>query len=138
MSMLDYVLVSETSVKVIDQFLVDEEGWFDVGSDHNLIFWSFRKEKEGLESRKKRKKNKKDWRWNTKGNADWESYKAKIETKMTMFALEMVDQRKEGKWTAEMRFKSLLSIGRKLQKNHWENLYVGREKEKHTVGGMKR
>ena len=38
------------------------------------------------------------------GNADWESYKAKIETKMTMFALEMVDQRKEGEWTAEIQF----------------------------------
>ena len=91
------MLVSETWVKVIDQFPVDEEGWFDVGSDHDLIFWSFGKEKDGLENRKKRLRKKKDWRWNTKGNAGWECFKAKTETKRTMFALEMVDQRKEGK-----------------------------------------
>ena len=95
-------------------------------------------EKDGLENRKKCKRNKKNWRWNTKGDADWESYKAKKETKMMMLALEMVDQKKEGEWTTECGFKSLLSIGRKLQKNHWENLYVGKEKEKYTVGGMKR
>ena len=65
--------------KVIDQFLVDKEGWFDVGSDHNLKFWSFGKEEYGLENRKKCKRNKKDWRWNTKRKTDWESYKAKIE-----------------------------------------------------------
>ena len=51
-SMLDYVVVSETWVKVIDQFLADEEWCFDVGSDHNLIFWSFGKEKDGLENMK--------------------------------------------------------------------------------------
>ena len=45
--MLDYVLVSETWVKVIDQFLVDEEGWFDVGSDHNLIVGALGKRKMG-------------------------------------------------------------------------------------------
>ena len=65
-SILDYVLVLETWVKVVDQFLVDEEGWFDVESDQNLIFWSFGKEKDGLENRKKRKRNMKDWRWNAK------------------------------------------------------------------------
>ena len=57
---------------------------------------------------------------------------------MTMFALEMVDQRKEGDGQQKCGLKSLLIIGRKLQKNQWENLYVGREKEKYTVGGIKR
>ena len=115
-----------------------EEGWFGVGSDHNLIFSSYGKEKDGLDYRKERMRNKKDWRSNTKGNADWESYKAKIETVMTMFALEVVGQRKEGTGQQKCGFKSLLSIGRKLQKNHWENLYLGKAKEKYTVGGMKR
>ena len=45
---------------------------------------------------------------------------------------------KRGNGQQKCGFKRLLRIGRKLQKNHWENLYVGRKKEKHTAGGMKR
>ena len=47
-------------------------------------------------------------------------------------------KRKRGNGQQKCGFKSLFSIGRKLQKNHRESLYVGWEKEKYTVGGMER
>ena len=92
-------------------------------------------EKDGLENRKKCKRKKKDWRWNTKGNADWKSYKTNLDTKMTMFALQMVDERKEGNGQQKCGLKSLLIIGRKQQKNQWKNLYVaGKKKNTQLVG----
>ena len=92
-------------------------------------------EKDGLENRKKRKSNKKDWRWNTKGNADWESYKAKIETKMTMFALKMVEQRKEGQWTAEMRFQKFTQYRNEAAEESLRKLVCGQGKRKTQLVG---
>ena len=87
-------------------------------------------EKYGLENRKKCKRKKKDWRWNTKGNADWESYKTKIEMKMMMFALEMVDQRKEGEWTAEMRFEKFTQYWKEAAEESLGKLGCGQGKRK--------
>ena len=63
-----------------------------------------------------------------KGQCRLGKLKSKDRNEDDDFALEMVDQWREAEWTAEMQFQSLLSIGRKQQKNHWENLCVGREK----------
>ena len=38
LSVLDYVLLSRGLVERIDRFVVDDEGFFDIGSDHNLMF----------------------------------------------------------------------------------------------------
>ena len=38
-SVLDYVLVSEWWVDRVSRFSVDDEGFFDIGSDHNLLLW---------------------------------------------------------------------------------------------------
>ena len=55
-----------------------------------------------------------------------------------MFALEKVDQRKEGQWTAEMRLQKFTQYRREAAEESLGKLVCGQEKEKYTVGGMKR
>ena len=95
------------------------------------------KENDWLKNRKERKRKKKDCRWNTKGNADWESYKAKIETKMTVIALERVDQRKEGQWTAEMWFQKFTQYWKEAAEESCIGktcMWAGKKKNTQLVG----
>ena len=41
-SVIDYVLASQGIAYSVTQMTVDDERWFDIGSDHNLIFWEIR------------------------------------------------------------------------------------------------
>ena len=41
-SVLDYVLASQGIADSVTQMTVDDEGWFDIDSDHNLMFWESR------------------------------------------------------------------------------------------------
>ena len=54
-----------------------------------------------------------------------------------MFALEMVDQRKEGEWTAEMRFEKFTQYCKEAVEESLGKLVCGQGK-KYTVGAMKR
>ena len=111
-STLDYIIVSQRWLQLIRHLLIDEEGWFDVGSDHNLLLWKFmtrkpeqvaKTYKEAKSQRTDKRKKPRDWRWNRKRSADWTSYRASIEDEMNDFAMEMViDTREE--WTAKKRF----------------------------------
>ena len=47
-SVLDYVLLSGGLVERIDWFVVDDEGFFDIGSDNNLMFWYIAKRRRLL------------------------------------------------------------------------------------------
>ena len=38
-AVLDYVLLSRGFVERVDRFVVDDEEFLDIGSDHNLLFW---------------------------------------------------------------------------------------------------
>ena len=40
-STLDYISTSQWWVEHTRNLLIDKEGWFDMGSDHNLILWKF-------------------------------------------------------------------------------------------------
>ena len=59
-------------------------------------------------------------------------YKAKIETKMTMFELETVDQSKEGEWTAEMRFEKFTQYWKEAAEESLGKLVCGQGKRKIT------
>ncbi len=131
-STLDYVLASEAWVERIDHLLVDEEGWFDVGSDHNILFWAFGKEKRGARQTQKDKHTKgiNQWRWNTKGSADWERYTVVVETKLTRFAEEMVEEREEGEWTAAERFEKFTHYLNEAAEESLERIECGKGKRK--------
>ena len=38
-SVLDYILMSQELADSTSGMTIDDDGWFDIGSDHNLIFW---------------------------------------------------------------------------------------------------
>ena len=38
-SVLDYVLMSDGLADNTTQMVIGDDGWFDIGSDHNLLFW---------------------------------------------------------------------------------------------------
>ena len=40
-STLDYISTLQWWVEHTRNLLIDEEGWFDMGSDHNLMLWKF-------------------------------------------------------------------------------------------------
>ena len=104
-SVLDYVLVSEWFVDRISRFSIDDEGFFDVGSDHNLLLWHVvGVERGGTEGGKRKRKFRKEWRWRTSGKVDWERYQQKVEEKMDLFAKDMECEQKSG-WTAKGRYK---------------------------------
>ena len=93
------------------QMSVDDDGWFDIGSDLNLLFlesvcsfgkngsWGVGKEKTT------RRCEKNIWTWKTKGKINWVAYKEKVERKKELFGLEL----QSGKdWTAEKRYTVIL------------------------------
>ena len=40
-STLDYISTSQWWIEHTRNLLINEEGWFDMGSDHNLMLWKF-------------------------------------------------------------------------------------------------
>ena len=38
-SVLDYILMSQELAGSTSSMTIDDDGWFDIGSDHNLMFW---------------------------------------------------------------------------------------------------
>ena len=38
-SVLDYILMSQELADSTSSMTIDDDGWFDIGSDHNLMFW---------------------------------------------------------------------------------------------------
>ena len=84
---------------------VDDEGWFDIGSDHSLMFWESRGlegEVGGIKASKTKQRVKHRWVWKTKWKVNWPLYKSKIEEKMTCFADVMMRDRNMG-WSASKR-----------------------------------
>lgn len=104
-SVLDYVLMSEWWVDRTSRFLIDDEGFLDIGSDHNILLWHIVAERRREEPvREKRKRKCKEWKWKTGGKVDWERYRLKVEEKMDMFAKDMISDISGG-WTARGRYK---------------------------------
>ena len=89
-SVLDYVLLSGGLVERIDRFVVDDEGFFDIGSDHNLMFWYIGTGKEETVSPKVKRKVRKEWRWRVGGNVNWEAYHVSIEDRMDRVTADMM------------------------------------------------
>ena len=63
---------------------IDDDGWFDIGSDHNLMFWesndSYKMEQRSGEEASSLKGQCRDslWAWKTNGKVDWAGYKIKV------------------------------------------------------------
>ena len=62
-SVLDYVLASQGIADSVTQMTVDDEGWFDIGSDHNLMFWESRglEEVGGVKASETKRRVKHNW-----------------------------------------------------------------------------
>ena len=90
---------------------IDDDGWFDIGSDHYLIFWenddSYKMEQRSREEANPSMGQCKDsfWTWKTKGKVDWVGYKSKVEEKMDSFAVQMSGGRN---WSARERYEMFL------------------------------
>ena len=92
------------------QMVVDDDVWFDIGSDHNICcFWKVFVALEhygsgGVGKEKATRRCEKNiWTWKTKGKVTWVAYKKKVEGKilMELFGLDM----QSGKdWTAKKRY----------------------------------
>ena len=93
-SVLDYILLCERGVEEVGQLNIDDEEWFDIGSDHNLLFWDnvVLGRSKLLENTKDKGKGSKNWKWKVKGKVDWEEYRKQISEKMFTFASEMVEE----------------------------------------------
>ena len=104
-SVLDYVLMSAWWVDRTSRFCIDDEGFLDIGSDHNVLLWHAVPERGREEPvREKRKRKYKEWKWKTGGKVDWERYRLKVEEKMDLFAKDMTSDTSSG-WTARGRYK---------------------------------
>ena len=94
------MIVSQIWLQLTRHLLIDEESWFDVGSDRNLLIWKLmtRKPEKVAKTQKeakpqrtdKKKKPPRDRRWNRKSSADWTSYRVRIEDEMNDFVMEWV------------------------------------------------
>jgi len=105
-SVLDYVLVSEWWEERISRFSIDDEGFLDIGSDHNVLLWYTRDggRSETSVQQKARRKGRREWKWRVSGKVDWEGYRRKVDEKMDLFANDMVSEPESG-WTAKGRYK---------------------------------
>ena len=105
-SVLDYVLVSGWWEDRISRFSIDDEGFFEIGSDHNLLLWHIVVgERKGVNGRDKmRRKCRGEWKWRVGGKVDWDRYRERVEETMDSFAKDMVSEPESG-WTAEGRYK---------------------------------
>ena len=80
-----------TTQMVVD----DDDGWFDIGSDHNLLFldivYSSGKSGGGPGEWEKKKATrqceKNIWTWKKKGKINWVAYKEKVEGKWSCLGL---------------------------------------------------
>ena len=87
-SVLDYILMSQELADSTSSMTIDDDGWFDIGSDHNLMFWesndSYKMEQRSGEEASSLKGQCRDsfWAWKTEGKVDWAGYKIKVEEKM--------------------------------------------------------
>ena len=108
---------------------IDDDGWFDIGSDHNLMFWdSIRRTgdngSEGAEKgRATQRCEKSIWTWKRKGKVNWTAYKEKVEEKLELFGDDMVSERK---WTAEERYCVFMKYLQEAADESLEKVYGGR------------
>ena len=124
-AVLDYVLLSRGFVERVDRFVVDDEGFLDIGSDHNLLFWYVGTGKEREPgSPKVKKKVRKEWRWRVGGNIDWGAYRCSIEDRMDRFAADMMSTPASG-WTAEGRYKVFMSYLQEAANDSLGKKFVG-------------
>ena len=106
-SVLDYILMSQELADSTSSMTIDDNGWFDIGSDHNLMFWesndSYKMEQRSGEEASSLKGQCRDslMAWKTKGKVDWAGYKIKVEEKMDSFAVQMSCGRN---WSARERY----------------------------------
>ena len=125
------MLASEWWVDRVNRFSIDDEGFFDMGTDHNLLLWYAERggrneyDKQGRRSVRKKRKCGREWRWRTSGKVNWEGYREKVEEKMDLFAKDMVSNPGSG-WTAKGRYKVFQSYlneaaGESLGKRFWGN-----------------
>ena len=79
--MLDYVLVSSGWVEKIIYFNIDDEGYLDIGSDHNLLFWYFIGQRTGdnMRYRHNDRKVRSEWQWRRGGEVDWSRFRTVAE-----------------------------------------------------------
>ena len=136
-SVLDYVLLSGGLVERIDRFVVDDEGFFDIGSDHNLMFWYIGTGKEETVSPKVKRKVRTEWRWRVGGNVNWEAYRVSIEDRMDRFAADMMSTPASG-WTAEGRYKVFMSICLRQLTIRWGRSLLEGNVVRIEGGGMKK
>ena len=86
-SVLDYILMSQELADSTSSMTIDDDGWFDIGSDHTLMFWEsndrHKMEQRSGEEAISLKGHCGDslWAWKTKGKVDWAGYKIKVEEK---------------------------------------------------------
>ena len=125
-SVLDYVLMTQGMADRTTQVTVDDDGWFDIGSDHNLIFWETLGEREddsGVDmgtSRRRRENN--IWTWKMKGDVDWAAYKVRVEEKMDLFDEEMLSDRG---WTAKDRYCVFLNYLQEAAEVSFKKVFIG-------------